>query len=55
MYSVNPDITPKEVRDILIATADKVGGDKADYWDGFDQQRAYGKVNAFKAVQAAQK
>ncbi len=55
MYSVNPDITPKEVRDILISTADKVGGDKADYWDGFDQQRAYGKINAFKAVQEAQK
>jgi len=54
MYSVNPDITPKEVRDILISTADKVGGDKADYWDGFDLQRAYGKINALKAVEKAQ-
>ena len=54
MYSVNPDITPKEVRDILISTADKVGGNKADYWDGFDQQRAYGKINALKAIHKAQ-
>jgi len=54
MYSVNPNITPKEVRDILISTADKVGGDNADYWDGFDLERAYGKINAFKAVQEAQ-
>jgi len=53
MYSVNPDITPKEVRDILISTADKVGGDKADYWDSFDLERAYGKTNAFKAVTEA--
>ena len=55
MYSVNPNITPKEVRDILISTADKVGEDKADYWNGFDLERAYGKINAFKAVQEAQK
>ncbi len=62
MYSVNPDITPKEVRDILISTADKVGGDNASYnadfnapaWEGFDLERAYGKINAFKAVQEAQ-
>ena len=54
MYSVNPNITPQKVRDILISTADKVGGDNADYWDEFDQQRAYGKINAFKAVKEAQ-
>ena len=54
MYSVNPNITPKEVRNILISTADKVGGNKADYWDGFDQQRAYGKINALKAIHKAQ-
>jgi len=54
MYSINPDITPKEVRDILISTADKVGGKNADYWDGFDLQRAYGKINALKAVKEAQ-
>jgi len=55
MYSVNPDITPEEVRDILISTADKVGGDEADYWDGFDLERAYGKINAVKAVKEAKK
>jgi len=55
MYSVNPAITPKQVRDILIATADKIGGTNANYIDGFDEKRAYGKVNALKAVQEAQK
>ena len=55
MYSVNPDITPKEVRDILISTTDKVGGNNADYWNGFDLERAYGKINALKAVKEAQK
>ena len=55
MYSVNSNITPKEIRDILISTTDKVGGNNADYWNGFDQQRAYGKINALKAVQEAQK
>ena len=55
MYSVDPNITPEEVRSILISTADKVGGNQADYWDGFDLERAYGKVNAFKAVTEAQK
>ena len=55
MYSVNPEITPKQVRDILIATADKIGGTNANYINGFDEKRAYGKVNALKAVQEAQK
>lgn len=54
MYSVNPDITPAQVRDILTTTADKIGTN-ANYQDGFDEKRAYGKVNALKAVQEAQK
>ncbi len=53
MYSVNPTITPKQVRDILINTADKIGGTKANYYNGFDEKRAYGKVNAHRAVLAA--
>lgn len=55
MYEVNPNITPKQVRDILIATADKIGGTNANYQNGFDEKRAYGKVNALKAVQEAKK
>ncbi len=59
MYSVNPNITPKEVRDILISTTDKVGKTKAEYTlnsvtnQSFDKERAYGKINAGRAVAAA--
>lgn len=55
MYSVNPNITPKQIRDILITTADKIGGENANYQNGFDEKRAYGKVNTFKAVEEAKK
>jgi len=53
MYSVNPNITPKQVRDILISTAIKIGEDNASYINGFDTKRAFGKINALKAVQEA--
>jgi subtilisin family serine protease len=53
MYSANPAITPHQVRNILIATADKIGDADANYINGFDEKRAYGKVNALKAVQEA--
>ena len=59
MYEVNPTITPKEVRDILIRTAEKVGGIRAHYVKdpqtglSFDEKRAYGKINAYEAVKAA--
>jgi len=57
MYAVHPDITPKEVREILIQTADKVGTEvDADYsTNSFDTKRAYGKINAGKAVLEAKK
>ncbi len=55
MYAVNPNIRPKEVRDILIATANKIGGVNANYKNGFDEKRAYGKINAIKAVTEAKK
>ena len=54
MYSVNPSITPKQVREILIDTADKIGGSDATYQNGFDEKRAYGKLNAAKALEATQ-
>ena len=55
MYGVNPHITPAQVREILIKSADKVGIDiDASYNDkGFDIKRAYGKVNAGRAVAMA--
>jgi len=53
MYSVNPNITPKQVRDILIETATKIGVDSNYNSDGFDERRAYGKVDAYKAVLSA--
>ncbi len=55
MYAVNQKIRPKEVRDILIATADKIGGANANYQNGFDKKRAYGKINAIKAVREAKR
>jgi len=54
MYAVNPNITPAQVKSILTSTATKVGGSSANYIDGFDQKRAYGKVNAYQAVIEAQ-
>lgn len=54
MYSVHPSLTPSQVRDILIHTTDKVGNTSYDN-NGFDvtKRRAYGKLNATRAVAAA--
>jgi len=60
MLSVNPNLTPDQIRTILIETADKIGsGTYADInGDGttstFDTLRAYGKLNAGNAVTQAQ-
>jgi subtilisin family serine protease len=55
MYGVNPNITPAQVKEILIQTADKIGQNiDADYSDNnFDKKRAYGKINAGRAVAEA--
>lgn len=57
MYDVNPDISPQKIREILIETADKVGTEvDADYTNNnFDTKRAFGKINAGKAVLEAKK
>jgi len=54
MYSVNPSLTAAQVRDILINTADKIGNVDYDA-NGFDvtKRRAYGKLNATRAITAA--
>jgi subtilisin family serine protease len=55
MLSVNPNLTPDDIRRILTTTTEKVGtGSGADYSIGnFDTTRAYGKINATNAVNQA--
>lgn len=49
MLSANPSLTAKEVKDILILTADKIGH-SSDYVNGHSRRYGYGRVNADKAV-----
>lgn len=63
ILSANPDLTAQEVKRLLQETADKIVDRDADPQlgmrlgtydtNGFSQWFGYGKVNAFKAVQAA--
>lgn len=65
ILSVNPNLTAQEVREILQTTADKLVDRSADPQlglrygtydaDGHSRWFGYGKVNAFKAVQEAQR
>ena len=48
ILSANPHLTPAEVKNILIKTADDIDE------PGFDDKTGAGRVNAFKAVQMAQ-
>lgn len=51
LYSIHPSITPSEIREVLISTAKKIGGESASYdSEGFDERRAYGKIDAGDAV-----
>ena len=44
--SLNPNLTFEQIRDNLIDSADKVGIENgANYINGFDRYRAYGKIN----------
>ncbi len=53
VLSVNPQLTARQVKDILCRTADKIG-DKSDYnSNGHSHKYGYGRVNALKAVQLA--
>lgn len=62
MISVNPNLTPDQIRTILIETADKINSETESYVDlvgdgttsTFNTQRAYGKINAYAAVKKAQ-
>lgn len=52
MLSVNPDLTARDVKDILKQTADKIG-DASEYTNGHSRKYGYGRVNADKAVAEA--
>jgi hypothetical protein len=52
--AANPSLTPVQVRQVLIATADDLSGDQNGGKAGWDQYTGYGRVNAFEAVKAAQ-
>ncbi|MCB0705983.1 MAG: S8 family serine peptidase [Saprospiraceae bacterium] len=52
ILSANPDLTAREVREVLIGTADKIGS-PWEYTAGHSVKYGYGKVNADKAVAEA--
>lgn len=52
ILSANPDLTAKEVKDILQKTADKIGS-PSDYSNGHSVKYGYGRVNAGRAVAEA--
>lgn len=53
MYSVNPNLTPSEIRKILIDSASKIGNSAFYDENGFDTKRAYGKIDVYRAVRKA--
>ena len=52
ILSANPDLTAREVKDILTKTADKIGT-PSEYVNGHSPKYGYGKVNADRAVAEA--
>ena len=54
ILSANPNLTAREVKQILILTADKIGS-PSEYVNGQSLKYGYGRVNAAKAVQEALK
>lgn len=52
MLSANPDLTAREVKQILMQTADKIGN-PAEYINGHSRKYGYGMVNAERAVSEA--
>lgn len=52
ILSANPDLTAKEVKDILQKTADKIGS-PSEYSNGHSIKYGYGRVNAGRAVAEA--
>lgn len=52
ILSANPELTAREVKDILQQTADKIGS-SSSYYYGHSRTYGYGRVNAEKAVAEA--
>ena len=52
ILSVNPDLTSRDVKQILIDTADKIGNPR-EYINGHSYRYGYGRVNADRAVAEA--
>ncbi|MEM9919643.1 MAG: S8 family serine peptidase [Bacteroidota bacterium] len=52
ILSVHPDLTAREVKDILQSTADKIGP-PSEYVNGHSTKYGYGRVNADRAVAEA--
>jgi len=52
ILTANPDLTAKEVREILTQTADKIGS-PSEYTNGHSTKYGHGRVNADKAVAEA--
>ena len=52
ILSANPDLTAKQVKDILRKTADKIGS-PSEYSNGRSKKFGYGRINADKAVAEA--
>lgn len=52
ILSANPELTAKEVRQILTSTADKIGH-PGEYVNGHSPKYGYGRVNAHKALAEA--
>jgi hypothetical protein len=56
ILSVNPELTAAQVRDLLRSTADKVDRLNGHYDEqGFSRRYGHGRVNAYRAVRAAEK
>lgn len=53
ILSANPNLTAKEVKQILIATADTIGSPSDYDTKGYSKKYGYGRVNAAKAVTEA--
>lgn len=53
ILSANPQLTAREVRNILIQTADKIGGAHAYDHQGYSRRYGYGRINAEKAIAMA--
>jgi subtilisin family serine protease len=52
ILSANPNLTAREVKDIVKMTADKIGS-PSEYTNGKSLRYGYGRINALRAVQEA--